>query len=83
MPKLLKADFGITVEGSLIREYTEVSPNKYEEINIIGKGRRDGKEIMILAEAETQVKKSDIDNFIALARKIEKFYPMEKILLSV
>ncbi len=83
LPKLLMRDFGITVEGSLIRDYIEVSPNKYEEINIIGKGRKNGNEVIILGEAKTQLKKSHIDKFISLVKKIEKFYPSDKILIFV
>ncbi len=83
LPKLLMKDFGITVEGSLIRDYIEVSPNKYEEINIIGKGRKNGNEVMILGEAKTQLKKSHIDKFISLVKKIDKFYPFDKILICV
>jgi len=35
LPKLLKEDFGIELENGLKRDYVEVSPKRYEEINII------------------------------------------------
>ena len=70
LPKLLKEDFGIELENGLKRDYVEVSPKRYEEINIIGKGKVKGKEIIILGEAKTQLKKSDIDNFLAKVNKI-------------
>jgi hypothetical protein len=70
LPKLLKEDFGIELENGLKRDYVEVSPKRYEEINIIGKGKVKGKEVIILGEAKNQLKKSDIDNFLAKVNKI-------------
>lgn len=83
LPKLLMEDFGITVEGRLIRDFIEISDNKFEEINILGKGKKDGKSFTIIGEAKTQLKKSDVDAFLKKLSKIEKVFKEEKILLLV
>jgi len=83
LPKLLMEDFGVKIEGRLIRDFIEISEGRFEEINIFGKGSKDGKEIIILGEAKTQLKKADIDAFIKKINKLEQIYPQEKILLCV
>ncbi|MGC9045584.1 MAG: chordopoxvirus fusion protein [Thermodesulfovibrio sp.] len=83
LPKLLMEDFGIDVEGRLIRDFIELPDGRYEEVNIFGKGRKNGKELIIVGEAKTQLKKADIDAFLKKLSKIEKVHPQEKILLMV
>jgi len=83
LPALLQKDFNIKIEGRLIRDYIEVALNKYEEINIYGKGKINGKSVVILGEAKSQLKKSDIDSFLKKVEKISKFFPEEKILICV
>ena len=83
LPELLKKDFGITVE-KLRRDFIEISPGNYVEVNIIGKGKNsEGAEIWIIGECKTQLKKKDVDKFLKLVKKIEKFISGEKILLMV
>ncbi|MFN3599473.1 MAG: chordopoxvirus fusion protein, partial [Aquificaceae bacterium] len=84
LPKLLKEDFGVEVEGGLKRDYMEVGRNRYEEINIIGKGKKDGREVLILGEAKTQLKKSDIDSFMEKINRLKAHLGYgEKILVFV
>ena len=83
LPRLLKEDFGIEVIGQLKRDYVEITPGTYEEVNILGKGRKNGKEIYIIGEAKTQLKKKDIDAFIKKVKKLEKALYGEKFLLLV
>ena len=82
LPYLLKRDFGIEVE-ELKREYVEISPNRYEEINIIGKGKRDGTPIWILGDCKSQLKKRDIDSFLKMVSRIEHLFPGERVLITV
>jgi DNA repair exonuclease SbcCD ATPase subunit len=70
LPKLLKRDFGLEIEGRLLRDYIEIAPNRYEEINIYGRGKIQGKPIIILGEAKTQLKKADINNFL---KKVDRY----------
>ena len=83
LPELLKRDFGVDIIASLKRDYIEVSPGRYEEVNIIGKGRRNGKEVLIIGECKTQLKRADIDAFVRLVRKLEGILEAEKILIAV
>jgi len=39
LPHILREELGIEVE-EIRRDYVEISPNRYEEVNIIGKGKR-------------------------------------------
>ena len=83
LPKLLQRDFGLEIERRLLRDYIEIAPNKYEEINIYGKGTIRGKPIIILGEVKSQLKKSDIDNFLKKVEKLQKILPEDKILILV
>ena len=82
LPLLLKQDFGVEVE-ELKREFIEIAPNKYEEINIIGKGKRNGTLLWIFGECKTQLKKRDVDSFLKKVSRIEHLFPGEKFLLTV
>jgi multidrug efflux pump subunit AcrA (membrane-fusion protein) len=83
LPKLLQRDFGLEIEGRLLRDHIEIAPNRYEEINIYGKGKIQGKPIIILGEAKTQLKKADIDNFLKKVDRLQKILPEDKIFILV
>lgn len=72
LPEILKRDFAITRIEFIRRDFIEISPNRYEEINIFGKGSIDGKERWILGECKTQLKRKDIDNFLNKIKRLEK-----------
>ena len=82
LPHLLKKDFGVEVE-EIKRDFIEVSPNRYEELNIIGKGKKNGTTIWILGECKTQLKKKDIDSFLKKISRLEHFFPGEKLFVMV
>ena len=83
LPKLLQRDFELEIEGGLLRDYIEIAPNKYVEINVYGRGTIRGKPIIILGEVKSQLKKSDIDNFLKKVEKLQKILPEDKILILV
>ncbi len=83
LPRLLKEDFKVEVLEPLRRRFIEIAPNRYEELNIIGKGRKNGKEIWILGECKSQLKKRDVDTFLSRIKRLEKYLPGEKLLLLV
>jgi len=64
LPKLLERDFGITVEDDLKRDYIRDNEGREIEVNILGKGSQNGKELLIVGEGKSQLSKNDIDNFI-------------------
>lgn len=82
-PKLLNKDFDLDTVGDLKRDYLEIRKNIYEEINIIGKGRRHGKECTIIGEVETQLSVADINQFLKKVKKVEKLLSGEKIFVLV
>ncbi len=77
LPKLLKKDYSVDVVGELTRDFIEISPGKYIEVNILGKGQKGEKEIYIIGECKTQIKKRDVDNFLKNLNKIEHIIKKE------
>jgi predicted nuclease with TOPRIM domain len=71
LPALLKRDFSIETQGSLTRDYLEIAPKKYVELNIWGQGLQCGKQVEIIGEAKSQLKKKDVDQFIQTLRILE------------
>lgn len=70
LPKLLERDFGIKIKGRLKRAYIKDKEGKPIEVNIIGKGVKDGRELTILGEGKAQLSKRDVDRF--LRRKVDR-----------
>jgi len=83
LPELLKRDFGIELIEPLRRDYIEIGRDQYEEVNIIGKARKDGKEIWIIGGCKSQLKKVDVDEFLKSIKRIEDFLQGEKLLIAV
>ncbi len=83
LPALLKSDYGIEITHRLKRDYVKVAPNRYEELNIIGKGKKNGKEIWIMGECKTQLKKKDINEFMRKLSRIKHLFPEDKLFVIV
>jgi DNA repair exonuclease SbcCD ATPase subunit len=83
LPELLKRDFGIELIEPLRRDYIEIGRDQYEEVNIIGRARKDGKEIWIIGECKSQLKKVNIDEFLKSIKRVEHFLKGEKLLIAV
>ena len=64
LPALLAADYGIEVEDRLIRTYLTTDRGYPVEVNIFGKGRRNGCEVVIIGESKSQLSTKNIDHFI-------------------
>ncbi|MEJ5299910.1 MAG: hypothetical protein WHS38_02855 [Thermodesulforhabdaceae bacterium] len=82
LPRLLKKDEGIDVED-LKRDFVELGPGRYEEVNILGKGYKDGKTVWIIGECKSQFKKKDVEDFLKKLAKIEHLFPGDRILIAV
>ena len=72
LPPLLEKDLGLKITVPLKRDYIEPSPGQYIEVNIIGKGSRNGEEYFIIGECKTQLKKRDVDQFIKNLSRIKE-----------
>ena len=64
LPAILERDHYVVVKGRLKRGWLELKKNKYIEINIWGQGERFGKNVEIIGEAKSQLKKRDVDRFM-------------------
>lgn len=77
LPLLLKRDFGIEVKERLIRKFIKNKKGEPMEINILGKGEKDGKEIFIVGEAKTNLSLRHIIDFIDRLKDIREIIPGE------
>jgi DNA repair exonuclease SbcCD ATPase subunit len=77
LPGLLRKE-GILVSGRLIRRYWEEN-----QINIWGRGKKRGKDIVLLGESKVRPSKKEIDRFIKIAEEIKKKERTETYLLFV
>ena len=84
LPRLLKRDLNLEVEGRLIRKYVEYADGKVDEVNIYGKGKRNGKTVYVLGECKSKLGKRDIDNFLKRVKRLEPVIGVEeKALIAV
>ena len=83
LPKLLEEKFNIKLVDLRKREYIEIAPGKYREVNILGKGVKDGREIYIIGECKSQLKSKDVDAFLELVETLDRLLPGEKFLLLI
>ncbi|MEN2984811.1 MAG: chordopoxvirus fusion protein [Dictyoglomaceae bacterium] len=72
LPSLLKRDFGIEVKERLVRKFIKNKRGENMEINILGKGERDGKEIYIVGEAKANLSIRHVVDFIDRLKDIKE-----------
>jgi hypothetical protein len=72
LPALLDADHGVAVEERLVRRFVEYPDGGVDEVNVYGRGRRNGTELTIVGEAKARPGKKDVDRFPKLAARLEK-----------
>ena len=77
LPILLKKE-GVEVEGKLIRRYYEDN-----QINVWGKGRKNGKTLLILGEVKVRPSKKEIDKFLRIVETITKKEKMDAFVLFI
>jgi hypothetical protein len=82
LPELLKKEYGIEITEPLKRDRFKLN-GKRIEVNIIGKGIKEGKEIWIVGEAKSQLKKKDVDAFLRRRQDFERLFPGEKLYVLV
>ncbi len=70
LPDLLRRDYGLEVLERLRRGYLRDNEGEMLEVNILGKARRDGREILIVGEAKSQLSKEEVNRF--LRRKLAR-----------
>ncbi|MEM3580973.1 MAG: chordopoxvirus fusion protein [Candidatus Bathyarchaeia archaeon] len=80
LPKLLKERFGIDLIERPLRKYVQGKKGTYIEVNILAKGRKNGKELIVVGESKSQLSKKDVDEFI---RKKLSQLPFEKDIFPI
>ncbi len=83
LPPLLERDFGLKLLTPIKRDFLEISPGRYQEINIIAKASCNGKEVYVLGECKTQLKKRDVDKFLKNLAKIKETLGTEVVPILV
>ncbi len=83
LPGLLERDFGIKVEGMLIRKYIEYLDGRHDEVNIFGKARKNGKEVWVVGEAKVRISKKEINDFLKMVERLDTIIRGEKLLIGV
>jgi len=70
LPELLRRDYGIELLERLRRGYLRDNEGQMLETNILGRAKKDGREILIVGEAKSQLSKGEVDRF--LRRKLAR-----------
>lgn len=86
LPVLIKRDLGVEVEGRLVRRFFIYGKGKEDEVNIYGRGFKDGKEVIIIGESKSQLSKYDIDDFLKVVERVTSYTKsgdIEKVLIAV
>ncbi len=65
LPALLETDYDITVQDKLTRAYLRDNRGRSVEVNIYGRGSKNGRDVIILGESKSQLSANHIDHFIS------------------
>ncbi len=63
LPVLLKQEFGLEVQGRLMRKFVTDKKGEQIEVNIIGEAVRNGNHFVIIGESKSQLSKNKIAEF--------------------
>lgn len=83
LPGLVERDFGIKIEGRLIRKYIEYSDGRHDEVNIFGKAKKDGKDVWVIGESKVRMSKKEINDFLKMVKRLDSVITGEKVLIGV
>lgn len=72
LPALLGSGHGIIVEQRLLRRFVQYPDGGEDEVNVYGRGRRNGTELTIVGEAKARPGKKDVDRFLGLVSRLER-----------
>ena len=83
LPGILKERFDIEVTQPLRRIHVETGRNRYAEINVFGKGIREGKELYIIGECKVRLTRKDVNKFLKTLEKVGDRWEGEKFIIIV
>jgi hypothetical protein len=64
LPALLMQEFGLEVQGKLLRKYVTDKKGEQIEVNIIGEAVRNGNHFVIIGESKSQLSRNKIAEFL-------------------
>jgi len=71
LPALLKADYGVSCEEPLYRDYLTDNKGADVEVNILGRAKKDAQDLLIVGESKAQLSKKDVQAFIKRVTRID------------
>ena len=80
LPELLRRDYGLEVEGRLVRRYIRYPDGRHDEVNIYGWGEIDGRRILVVGEAKTRPSKREVDRFRRLVARVKEAEGADEVL---
>lgn len=64
LPAIMQKRFGVEVKERFLRKYFMLSDGTEVEINVLGKGLKNGDEVTIIGEAKSILEGKDVDRFL-------------------
>lgn len=71
LPSIMKEKFGIEVKERFLRKYFKLSDGMELEINVIGKGVKEGEDITIVGEAKSILEGREVDHFLEVLERLK------------
>ena len=71
LPALLKADYGVSCEEPLYRDYLTDNKGADVEVNILGRAKKDAQDLLIVGASKAQLSKKDVQAFIKRITRID------------
>ncbi len=82
LKRILEERFGLKVKR-LYRRNLVYASGKFDEINIYGEGRRDGKEIVVIGESKSQFGPKDVLRFLKQLERVKAYLEVDVFPLAL
>ncbi len=83
IPAILMERFNMEIIEPLRRDFIETPDGRPIEVNLLGRGKINGKELTIIGECKAQLRKRDVDKFLNYVKMLDRHLPGEKFLVVV
>lgn len=71
LPSIMQKKFGIEVKERFLRKYLKLANGAEVEINVLGKGVKNGEEVTIIGEAKSILEGNDVDRFLEILKGLK------------
>ena len=72
LPSIMQKKFGIEVKERFLRKYLKLADGAEVEINVLGKGVKNGEEVTIIGEAKSILEGNDVDRFLEVLKGLKE-----------